>query len=144
MTIKKAQIEDLKNIAILASKLFHDDCGVLEKEFDDLLKNADAFLIVAYENKIPVGFVQIQIRKDYVEGCKTNFVGYLEGVFVEESFRRQGLAKKMLAIGVSWAKEKGCTEFASDCELDNDASIAFHTALGFEIANKIVCFKKEI
>ena len=43
-----------------------------------------------------------------------------------------------------WAKEKGCTEFASDCELDNDDSFRFHRAMEFEEANRIICFKKDI
>ena len=30
-----------------------------------------------------------------------------------------------------WAKEKGCNEFASDCELINEDSLKFHMALGF-------------
>ena len=44
----------------------------------------------------------------------------------------------------NWAKDKGCTEFASDCELTNEDSIRFHTALGFEEANRIMCFRKGI
>ena len=43
-----------------------------------------------------------------------------------------------------WAKEKGCSEFASDCELENDESLKFHIAMGFEEANRIICFKKDI
>ena len=37
---------------------------------------------------------------------------------------------------------KGCSEFASDCELDNEESLQLHRALGFEEANRIICFKK--
>ena len=43
-----------------------------------------------------------------------------------------------------WAKEKGCNEFASDCELINEDSLKFHMALGFEEANRIICFRKEL
>ena len=42
------------------------------------------------------------------------------------------------------AEEKGCTEFASDCELDNVDSLYFHMALGFTETNRIFCFKKEL
>lgn len=43
-----------------------------------------------------------------------------------------------------WAKEKGCSEFASDCQLVNEESLRFHMALGFEEANRIICLRKDI
>jgi aminoglycoside 6'-N-acetyltransferase I len=43
-----------------------------------------------------------------------------------------------------WAKEIGCSEFASDCELDNIGSFKFHMAMGFDEANRIICFKKKL
>ena len=54
-----------------------------------------------------------------------------------------GIVAALLARCESWAKEKSCTEFASDCELLNEASIRFHKALDFSEANRIVCFRKE-
>ena len=42
------------------------------------------------------------------------------------------------------AKEKGCREFASDCELTNTQSLSFHLACGFEEANRIICFTKKL
>ena len=42
------------------------------------------------------------------------------------------------------AKEKGCSEFASDCELDNTNSFNFHMAMDFEEANRVICFRKEL
>jgi len=44
----------------------------------------------------------------------------------------------------NWAKTKGCTEFASDCELDNVQSLQFHLNVGFEEANRIICFTKKL
>ena len=40
------------------------------------------------------------------------------------------------------AREKGCREFASDCELTNTASLSFHLSVGFQEENRIICFKK--
>ena len=37
-------------------------------------------------------------------------------------------------------KEKGCKEFASDCELSNTNSLNFHLAVGFEEVKRIICF----
>lgn len=43
-----------------------------------------------------------------------------------------------------FAKEQGCTEFASDCELDNVESLQFHLKMGFEEANRIICFTMKL
>ena len=50
----------------------------------------------------------------------------------------------MLFTCEMWAKNMGCTEFASDCELDNTNSLKFHMAMGFCEANRIICFKKNL
>ena len=42
------------------------------------------------------------------------------------------------------AIEKGCREFASDCELDNEVSLKFHLKVGFAEANRIICFTKQL
>lgn len=44
----------------------------------------------------------------------------------------------------NWAKEQGCVEFASDCELTNEESLRFHLNMGFEEANRIICFTKKL
>lgn len=43
-----------------------------------------------------------------------------------------------------WARDKGCKEFASDCEIDNDISLQFHKAMNFTEANRIICFTKKL
>ena len=91
-----------------------------------------------------MGFAQCQLRHDYVEGTETSPVGYLEGIYVREGVRRQGVARKLLSACESWAKAQGCKEFASDCELDNTDSQRFHQAVGFEEANRIVAYVKKL
>ena len=108
-----------------------------------LLKWQTAFFI-KYDNEIPVGFAQCGLRTDYVEGTESSPVGYLEGIFVKEDYRSRGYAKEMLSACEQWVKKMGCTEFASDCELENIGSLKFHIAMGFAEANRIICFKKKI
>jgi aminoglycoside 6'-N-acetyltransferase I len=71
-------------------------------------------------------------------------VGYLEGIYVAENCRGRGYARELLAACEIWAKEKGCREFASDCELNNTQSLNFHLKLGFSEANRIICFTKNL
>ena len=106
--------------------------------------NDDAACFIAYADGIPAAFAQCQMRHDYVEGTESSPVGYLEGVFVAEAYRRKGYGAALLAKCEKWAKEKGCAEFASDCELDNTESQAFHQATGFDEANRIVAYVRKI
>ena len=91
-----------------------------------------------------VGAALCGLRRDYVEGCETSPVGYLEGVCVSEAYRRRGIAKKLVSECEQWAREKGCSEFASDCELTNAASLSFHLRIGFQEENRIICFRKTL
>ena len=113
-------------------------------EFRELLKNDEAVCFIKYEGEKLIGFAQCQLRHDYVEGTESSPAGYLEGILVSEGYRKKGYASELLSECEKWAKEKGCSEFASDCELDNTDSLRFHMALGFEEANRIICFRKDI
>ena len=84
------------------------------------------------------------LRHDYVEGCKTSPVGYLEGISIHEEYRHQGIARKLVSECEQWAREKGCSEFASDCELTNISSWNFHLSVGFQEENRIICFRKTL
>ncbi len=143
--VQKAIEQDAAVLADLALMLWPShDTAELREEFAELLKSEEAACFLACEAGVPVGFAQCQLRHDYVEGTQTSPVGYLEGIFVRPEFRHRGLAKQLLGACESWAKEKGCMEFASDCELGNDASLNFHLSVGFAEANRIVCFTKTL
>ncbi len=142
--IRKAELGDLDALTDLALKLWpnHEE-GELRSDLAEILEKPDAAFFLAEEGK-PLGFAQCQLRWDYVEGTESSPVGYLEGIFVEDDFRSRGTARKLLSACESWAKTQGCLEFASDCELTNSASLAFHLAVGFEEANRIICFTKKL
>ena len=143
--IKRAGIEDAGVLSMLAIQMWSDnDPDVLTDEFLELIMDADAACFIKYADEKPVAFAQYQLRHDYVEGTESSPVGYLEGIFVSEGCRRKGCAAELLSECERWAKEKGCSEFASDCELDNADSLLFHSAMGFEETNRIVCFKKRL
>lgn len=114
------------------------------KEMKEIIQSDHAAIFLAFEDKVAVGFAQVQLRTDYVEGTSTSPVGYLEGLFVVEEYRKNGYAQQLVKLGEQWAKVKGCSEFASDCELDNDVSLAVHKKLGFSEANRIICFTKSL
>ena len=145
MTPEKGETKDLPVLAKLSCKLWpHHTADEMLTEYGVGIENPDAAFFLAYAEGIPIGFAQCQLRHDYVEGTESSPVGYLEGIYVSQDHRHEGIAKQLLHACENWAKTKGCTEFASDCELTNTDSLRFHLNVGFEEANRIICFTKKI
>ena len=143
--IRKAEEKDLDSLTGLGLLLWPDhEYGELGAEFAALMEKPDAAFFLVLTGDEAVGFAQCQLRHDYVEGTQSCPVGYLEGIFVKEGHRGRGLAGKLLAACETWAREQGCREFASDCELDNTGSLAFHMNMGFKEAGRIICFAKKL
>ena len=143
--IKRIQIDDIEKIVFLVKKLFtNTPIDKLRNELiQDLVKKDIAIFVCYLKNEI-IAFAQCQLRYDYVEGTNSSPVGYLEGIYVEPMYRKQGIAKKLLEECEKWSLKKGCTEFASDCELNNSISFNFHLSVGFEEGNRILCFRKKL
>ena len=143
--IRKTEVKDLPILAELACRLWPDHAvEEMRSAFAETIVKPDAAFFLAYTDETAVGFAQCQLRYDYVEGTDSSPVGYLEGIYVADGYRQQGVARELLTACESWAKAKGCTEFASDCELDNVQSLQFHLNVGFEEVNRIICFTKKI
>ena len=143
--IRKADMGDLPIIAELSCQLWPGHTKEeMQAEMAEILAKKDAAFFLAYGEDLPVGFAQCQLRHDYVEGTDSSPVGYLEGIYVAEGFRKHGIARDLLMAAENWAKEQGCREFASDCELTNAESLRFHLSVGFEEANRIICFTKKL
>ena len=142
--ILKAEQENLTSAAALACELWpgHGPDELLA-EWETVTPGEGA-VFLAMEGGAPAGFAQCQLRRDYVEGTDSSPVGYLEGIYVREAFRGRGLARALLQACEGWARGRGCAQFASDCELGNTGSIAFHLGAGFAEANRIVCFTKRL
>lgn len=142
--IRNADKKDIKALSQMAGKFHLTPAEPLVAEFQELLDNENAQVLVLEINNKIEGFSQIQLRYDYVEGCETSPVGYLEGIYVSEGNRKQGHATKMLEKGKAWAKAKGCHEFASDTELSNEGGFLFHKHSGFTETNRLITFKQDL
>ena len=90
----------------------------------------------------PAGFAEASLRHDYVNGCDTSPVAFLEGIYIAPAMRRQGVARALVAAVQAWARSRGCSELASDAALDNLGSHQMHKALGFAETQRVVYFRK--
>lgn len=91
-----------------------------------------------------LGFAEASIRQDYVNGCNTEHVCFLELLFVLDEYRRQGIAKLLIRSVEQWGQEMGCHEFAVDTFLDDESSQQVYRAYGFSETERTVYFKKSL
>jgi aminoglycoside 6'-N-acetyltransferase I len=100
---------------------------------------------VAYtESNQAVGFIEVAVRTDYVNGTETSPVAFLEGIYVVPEARRRGIARALVATAERWTIDSGCREFASDAAIDNKLSHTMHRALGFVETERVVFFRKKV
>jgi len=91
-----------------------------------------------------VGFVEVGLRS-HADGCDwTRPVGYVEGWFVSEEVRRRGIGTALLKTAEDWARGQGCREMAWDTQMHNVTSQRVHEALGFEVAERAVLYRKTL
>jgi aminoglycoside 6'-N-acetyltransferase I len=91
-----------------------------------------------------VGFAEASLRGDYVNGCETSPVTFLEGIYVQPDHRGAGLARALCRAVEEWGRAAGSFEMASDADIANTASHAFHAAVGFAETERVVFFRKAL
>ncbi len=91
-----------------------------------------------------VGFIEVGLRS-HADGCDpAHPVGFLEGWYVVPEYRRKRVGASLIAAAEQWAKAQGCREIASDTWLDNPDSEAAHQALGYEVVDRCIHFRKSL
>lgn len=116
-----------------------------KSEMMDILEHPDSQLVLFADmgSGLLVGFLEASIRP-FVEDCETDHVGYLEGWYVEPAFRKTGIGRELVRQAEAWAREKGCTEMASDAEIGNEGSLAAHLNLGYNETSRLVHLRKDL
>ena len=90
------------------------------------------------------GFVEVDLRS-HADGCDpAQPVGYVEGWYVVEEYRQSGVGKRLIAQAENWARNHGCREMGSDALIDNDISQRAHEALGYEVVDRCVHYRKKL
>ncbi len=145
-----AEASDRTRLAEMRHALWPD--GSLEehaREVEQILAGAwpglYPFAIFVAENDGEVtGFAEVTLRSS-ANGCDPSRpVGYLEGWFVEAAARRRGIGAALVRAAEDWARAQGCTEMASDTWIDSEVSQRAHEALGFEVVDRVVTFRKTL
>ena len=147
MNVRPAAPADQPSWLEMRRQLWPGSSGVHERDikryFAGESREPLAVLLAENDAGCVLGFVELSIRA-YAEGCLTDRVAFLEGWFVVPDCRRQGAGRALIAAAENWALSQGCSEFASNTELDSEVGAAVHRAVGFVDAGSVRCFRKEL
>ena len=150
ITIRPARLSDHEALARMRATLWpQSSVERHDQEVSALLDGTAALtmplvIFVAEAREGPIGFLEVDLRS-HVDGCNPGKPsGYLEGWYVEETYRRQGVGKKLVEAAEEWARGHGCVEIGSDALIDNVISQRAHKALGYEVVDRCVNYRKTL
>jgi aminoglycoside 6'-N-acetyltransferase I len=151
INVRQAQVSDQRELAKMRAMLWPQaSIEDHRKELDSILRfrmygTLPMTILVAHdENGALTGFIEVGLRS-HADGCDpAHPVGFVEGWFVHEAVRKQGIGRALMRAAEDWARSQGCLEIASDTWIDDLTSIDAHQALGFEVVDRCVHFRKPV
>jgi aminoglycoside 6'-N-acetyltransferase I len=149
--VRRANAGDLDRLAALRVQLWPDG------SFEEHRQEADAALSTGRSGSLPVavfvsegdegtltGFIEVGLRS-HADGCDpVRAVGFIEGWFVVEESRGRGVGRELMLAAEEWARTQRCREMASDALIENLGSQRAHEAMGFEVVDRCVHFRKAL
>jgi aminoglycoside 6'-N-acetyltransferase I len=150
LTVRCAGPEDAKEVASLCHSLWPDASAEdHEVELSLILTgrpkgSLPAVVFIAETEDQVAGFIEVGARS-HADGCDASLpVGYLEGWYVKPEYRRRGVGARLLAEAEKWARTQGYREMASDTWIENIESQRVHAALGFEVVDRCINYRKPL
>ena len=147
MTVSRVEAEsnDVEAYRELRAKLWPMSAEEnLRETSQQLAASAKWAVFLARDNDgTALGFLEVRLR-EYAEGASSSPVGFLEGWYVAERVRKQGVGRKLVAAGEGWARSMGCTEMGSNTEIWRTGSIEAHLRLGYTEVERDVTFLKKL
>jgi aminoglycoside 6'-N-acetyltransferase I len=147
--IRQAGLSDLDGLAMMRHLLWPESTSEEHRgELETILSSGRygtlpmAVLVSSDASGSLTGFLEAGLRS-HADGCDTaHSVAFIEGWFVHKRFRKQGIGRALVQSAEDWARRQGCTEIASDTWIDDERSQSAHKAVGFEVVDRCVHFRK--
>jgi aminoglycoside 6'-N-acetyltransferase I len=147
---RPARPSDLEAVTHLAAALWPDAPGAEHRDHAAAIlagtppSTLPLVLFVAEVDREVVGFVEVGLRS-HADGCDTlHAVGFVEGWYVLPRYQRQGVGRALMTAAEDWSRSQGARELASDTWIDEEPSQRAHAALGFEMVDRCVHFRKAL
>jgi aminoglycoside 6'-N-acetyltransferase I len=147
VSIRNARPQDRAQVAAFCADLWPDGTAEehghdLDRIFAGTYSALPIVVLVAEEGDRVIGFIEVSLRST-VDGCDPlRPAGYIEGWYVIEARRKSGVGRRLVEAAEAWARREGAAEMGSDALIDNDLSQQAHSALGYEVVDRCVNYRK--
>ena len=150
MRVRHVEVRDADAWLDMRARLWPDaDRRELSREVQSFLAGGDdkrmldAAFVAEDESGLIAGFLELSVRA-FSDGCDSAPVPHVEGWFVHEARRGEGIGRSLVRAAEEWSRGRGFTELASDAELENVQSQKAHRQLGFEEVDRLVKYRKRL
>jgi|SRR5437660_9895868 aminoglycoside 6'-N-acetyltransferase I len=142
LTVRQMGPRDREAWARMRAALWPQEAAAVHaRDIDAMLGSGIGWGFIAEEDGAAVGFAEITIRP-FANGCDSKPVPFLEGIWVEPTFRRQGVGARLVRQVEKFVIARGFREIGSDALIKNHASHAAHRGWGFCETERVVHFRK--
>jgi len=140
-TIRQATPADAAAWSRLRVGLWPDADDPLEELAQSLADPEGAVFLACAADGEAVGFAEVRLRHDHVNGTGSSPVGFLEGWYVKPQWQGRAVGRALLAEVQAWTRDAGCSELASDSRQEDVEAHAAHRACGFVETERVVYFR---
>ena len=137
--IRKANLSDAPALYRLNSA-FNGSCTTEELIIDSLQNNKHEIVLIAFVNGAPAGFLCGEICRSM---CYKTPHGSISELFVENEYRRQGIAAKLIHEIETEFREMGVIVVDINTSADNHSAQTLYKSCGYIGKTKMV-FRKNI
>ncbi|WP_458354631.1 N-acetyltransferase family protein [Peribacillus frigoritolerans] len=133
MSIQKATLHELESLTELFNlyRVFYEqtsDPGRAREFLRERLTNGESVVFMAFDEGIPVGFVQLYPSFSSVSMMRS---WVLNDLFVKESARKKGFGEGLLNAAIAFARETGAKGVSLETGKENVNAQKLYEKIGF-------------
>ena len=133
--IREAKESDLLTIRQLTFELIETmgdnegiDIKLIAENCQNLLSEANSYILVAEIEGVVVGFINFTTRKTILH---RGLSGLIDEIIIAESYRGKGIGKQLLSSAIEKSRQLGCCEVEVSTEKTNIKAREFYRQCGF-------------
>jgi mycothiol synthase len=148
--VRSLKPEHMRTVWEASNEAFRDHWGYIPdpwEDFEQMMNDPDydpSLFRVAWQGDQVAGMVLNFINKDENEkyGRKR---GYTENICVRRPWRKQGLAKALIARSLVAIKERGMTQAALGVDAENTSgALNLYKSMGYQVIKKSTNYRKQL
>jgi ribosomal protein S18 acetylase RimI-like enzyme len=148
--VHPVQPEHMRTIWEASNEAFRDHWGYIPdpwEGFEQMMSDPDfdpSLWRVAWQENEVAGMVLSFINKDENEMCGRKR-GYTENICVRRPWRKQGLAKALIALSLTALKESGMTEAGLGVDAENiSGALHLYESMGYRVVKRSTIYRKPL